>query len=131
MLGYNGLKFIILRKLIIFLFFQNGMYLVGGSVGFYAGDIRRLSDDMKALRPTVTPAVPRLLNRMYDKVNNEVGNSFIKRVLLNMALSAKENEIKRFVFISFNLYLFNIMLLCNYEHYRVYQPTLISHIYCF
>ncbi|XP_075238281.1 long-chain-fatty-acid--CoA ligase 1 isoform X5 [Lycorma delicatula] len=73
----------------------NGMYLVGGAVGFYSGDIRRLSDDMKALRPTVTPAVPRLLNRMYDKVNNEIGSSFIKRVLLNMALSAKENEIKR------------------------------------
>ncbi|XP_075238278.1 long-chain-fatty-acid--CoA ligase 6 isoform X2 [Lycorma delicatula] len=74
---------------------ENGMYLVGGAVGFYSGDIRRLSDDMKALRPTVTPAVPRLLNRMYDKVNNEIGSSFIKRVLLNMALSAKENEIKR------------------------------------
>lgn len=74
---------------------ENGMYLVGGSVGFYTGDIRHLSDDMKALKPTVTPAVPRLLNRLYDRVNNEIGGSFIKRVLLNMALSAKENEIKR------------------------------------
>lgn len=47
---------------------ENGMYMVGGSVGFYSGDIKRLSEDMKALRPTVMPAVPRLLNRMYDKV---------------------------------------------------------------
>uniref|UniRef100_A0A1B6CV09 Long-chain-fatty-acid--CoA ligase n=1 Tax=Clastoptera arizonana TaxID=38151 RepID=A0A1B6CV09_9HEMI len=74
---------------------ENGMYLVGGAVGFYSGDIRNLSEDMKALRPTVTPAVPRLLNRIYDKVMAEVNPSFIKRVLFNMALSAKENEIKR------------------------------------
>lgn len=47
---------------------ENGMYMVGGSVGFYSGDIKNLADDMKALKPTVTPAVPRLLNRIYDKV---------------------------------------------------------------
>ncbi|XP_039277790.1 long-chain-fatty-acid--CoA ligase 1 [Nilaparvata lugens] len=74
---------------------ENGMYMVGGSVGFYSGDIRRLSDDMRALRPTVAPAVPRLLNRMFDKATVEASNSCIKRLLLNMALSAKENEIKR------------------------------------
>lgn len=49
---------------------ENGMYMVGGAVGFYSGDIKRLSDDMKALRPSVMPAVPRLLNRLYDKVRN-------------------------------------------------------------
>lgn len=48
---------------------ENGMYMVGASVGFYSGDIKRLPEDMKALRPTVMPAVPRLLNRMYDKVS--------------------------------------------------------------
>ncbi|XP_022900131.1 long-chain-fatty-acid--CoA ligase 5 isoform X3 [Onthophagus taurus] len=74
---------------------ENAMYLVGAAVGFYSGDIRRLSDDMKALRPTVTPAVPRLLNRIYDKVQNEIGRSCIKKMLYNMAMSAKENEIKR------------------------------------
>lgn len=48
---------------------ENAMYMVGGSVGFYSGDIKRLAEDMKALRPTVMPAVPRLLNRIYDKVS--------------------------------------------------------------
>lgn len=71
------------------------MYLLGASVGFYSGDIRRLSDDMKALRPTVTPAVPRLLNRIYDKVQSEISGSCIKKMLFNMAVSAKESEIKR------------------------------------
>lgn len=37
-------------------------------MGFFQGDIRLLPDDMKTLKPTVFPAVPRLLNRVYDKV---------------------------------------------------------------
>lgn len=71
------------------------MYMVGASVGFYQGDIRRLSDDMKALRPTVTPAVPRLLNRIYDKVQADISGSCFKKILFNMAMSAKESELKR------------------------------------
>lgn len=71
------------------------MFMVGGSVGYFSGDIRRLSDDMKALKPTVTPAVPRILTRIYDKVQSEISSSFVKRMLFNMAMSAKENEIKR------------------------------------
>lgn len=71
------------------------MYMVGGAVGFYSGDIHNLPDDMKALRPTVMPAVPRLLNRIYDKAMAEVQPSFIKRLLFNMAIKAKKNEIER------------------------------------
>lgn len=47
---------------------QSVVYCHGGRIGFYQGDIRLLPDDMKALRPTIFPVVPRLLNRMYDKV---------------------------------------------------------------
>lgn len=43
---------------------------MGGCVGFYSGDIKKLPEDMKALRPTIMPAVPRLLNRIYDKVSD-------------------------------------------------------------
>ncbi|KAK3524537.1 hypothetical protein QTP70_029847, partial [Hemibagrus guttatus] len=43
------------------------VYCHGGRIGFFQGDIRLLSDDMKVLRPTIFPVVPRLLNRMYDK----------------------------------------------------------------
>ncbi|XP_054266091.1 long-chain-fatty-acid--CoA ligase 1 isoform X2 [Macrosteles quadrilineatus] len=74
---------------------ENGMYMVGGAVGFYSGDIRNLSEDMRALRPTVMPAVPRLLNRIYDKAMAEVQPSFVKKLLFNMALSAKKSEIER------------------------------------
>ena len=44
------------------------MYSCGGKIGFFQGDVRKLLDDIKELQPTVFPSVPRLLNRVYDKV---------------------------------------------------------------
>lgn len=45
-------------------------YGVGARVGFFQGDIRLLPDDMKTLQPTIFPVVPRLLNRVYDRVRH-------------------------------------------------------------
>lgn len=61
------------------LILQTVMYGAGGKVGFFQGDIRLLPDDMKTLQPTIFPVVPRLLNRVYDKVgrhNIPVSSSF-------------------------------------------------------
>lgn len=55
---------------------ENGMFMVGGAVGYYSGDIKKLSDDMRLLKPTVMPAVPRLLNRLYYKVCKYFYNRF-------------------------------------------------------
>uniref|UniRef100_A0A671L3G4 Arachidonate--CoA ligase n=1 Tax=Sinocyclocheilus anshuiensis TaxID=1608454 RepID=A0A671L3G4_9TELE len=66
----------------------------GGRIGFFQGDIRLLSDDMKALRPTIFPVVPRLLNRMYDKIFSQA-NTSLKRWLLNFAAKRKGLEVKR------------------------------------
>ncbi len=45
------------------------MLLVHGArIGYFQGDIRLLMDDLKTLKPTIFPVVPRLLNRMFDKV---------------------------------------------------------------
>lgn len=77
-------------------------------MGFYLGDVRRLSDDMKALKPTVTPAVPRLLNRIYDKVQSDINGSYIKKMLFNMALSAKEKELKRCISYLCNIFIINM-----------------------
>ncbi|VDM44804.1 unnamed protein product [Toxocara canis] len=43
-------------------------YQVGARIGFFGGDIRNLVDDIKELRPTVIPLVPRVLHRFYDSV---------------------------------------------------------------
>ena len=39
-------------------------------VGYFQGDIKLLLDDVSVLQPTFFPMVPRLINRMYDKVYN-------------------------------------------------------------
>lgn len=48
---------------------QLTMYYFGARVGFFQGDISLLMDDIKTLKPTLFPVVPRILNRIYDKVS--------------------------------------------------------------
>ncbi|KAM6911645.1 long-chain-fatty-acid--CoA ligase 6 isoform 3-T3 [Lycodopsis pacificus] len=71
---------------------ESVVYCHGGRIGFYQGDIRLLPDDMKTLRPTIFPVVPRLLNRMYDKIFSQA-NSPLKRWLLNFAAKRKGAEV--------------------------------------
>lgn len=54
---------------LLWLCLQGVMLAHGASIGFFQGDIRLLMDDLAALKPTVFPVVPRLLNRMYDRVS--------------------------------------------------------------
>lgn len=74
---------------------ENGVFYSGGGVGFYSGDIKQLTHDFKALKPTVMPVVPRLLNRVYDKIQNEIAGSAIKRTIFRMALNSKQAELRR------------------------------------
>ncbi|CAG5136565.1 unnamed protein product [Candidula unifasciata] len=67
----------------------------GARTGFFQGDVRKLMDDIKELKPTVFPSVPRLLNRFYDKVITGVNASRVKKFLFNLALSSKTKELKR------------------------------------
>ncbi|XP_030058592.1 long-chain-fatty-acid--CoA ligase 5 [Microcaecilia unicolor] len=72
---------------------QMVMYCCGARVGFFQGDIRLLTDDMKTLQPTVFPTVPRLLNRIYDKIQSGVQTPF-KKYLLNFAVARKYGEVR-------------------------------------
>ena len=40
----------------------------GAGIGFYSGDVTNLLDDIAELKPTIFASVPRLWNRIYDKV---------------------------------------------------------------
>ncbi|KAG8579008.1 hypothetical protein GDO81_010684 [Engystomops pustulosus] len=73
---------------------QSVVYCHGGRIGFFQGDIRLLSDDMKTLRPTIFPVVPRLLNRMYDKIFSQADTP-VKRWILEFASRRKEAEVRR------------------------------------
>uniref|UniRef100_A0A8C4H4N8 Long-chain-fatty-acid--CoA ligase n=1 Tax=Dicentrarchus labrax TaxID=13489 RepID=A0A8C4H4N8_DICLA len=72
---------------------QTVMYGAGAKVGFFQGDIRLLPDDMKTLQPTIFPVVPRLLNRVYDKVQSGAKSPF-KKWLLNFAVERKYAEVR-------------------------------------
>ncbi|XP_053315270.1 long-chain-fatty-acid--CoA ligase 1 isoform X1 [Spea bombifrons] len=65
----------------------------GARIGYFQGDIRLLMDDLKALQPTIFPVVPRLLNRMFDKIFGQA-NTPMKRWMLEFASKRKEAELR-------------------------------------
>ncbi|XP_062398563.1 long-chain-fatty-acid--CoA ligase 1 [Sardina pilchardus] len=71
---------------------QVSMFCHGARVGFYQGDISLLTDDIKTLRPTFFPVVPRLLNRIYDKIMGSVTSPF-RRAVLHYAVRRKQAEL--------------------------------------
>ncbi|NXL72111.1 ACSL5 ligase, partial [Leptocoma aspasia] len=73
---------------------QAVIYSCGAKVGFFQGDIKLITDDMKTLKPTLFPVVPRLLNRIYDKIQSGA-NTPVKSFLLKFAVFMKLAEIKQ------------------------------------
>ncbi|XP_077999355.1 long-chain-fatty-acid--CoA ligase 5-like isoform X2 [Glandiceps talaboti] len=75
---------------------QAWLFSMGSKIGFFQGDVKLLMDDMKTLQPTIFPSVPRLLNRVYDKIMTGVNNAgFIKKTLFKTALYMKRQELNR------------------------------------
>lgn len=71
------------------------MYL-GASVGFYQGDTLKLMDDMAVLKPTVFISVPRLYNKIYDRVLSGVKTAGgLKAFLFNYAYQSKKYWLER------------------------------------
>lgn len=63
----------------------------GSAIGFYQGETLKILEDLTALRPTVFPSVPRLLNRIHDRLRagvEEAGG--LKKVLFDRAYAAKK-----------------------------------------
>lgn len=73
------------------------VYINGGSLGFFGGDVRTLMDDLKALKPTIMPAVPRLLNRVYDKVIAGANTSLLKKLIFKLAMRMKRSELEKLI----------------------------------
>ncbi|RKP27272.1 hypothetical protein SYNPS1DRAFT_12943 [Syncephalis pseudoplumigaleata] len=68
----------------------------GGCVGFYQGDTLKLLDDVAELRPTVFVSVPRLFNRIYDKVWGGVkAKGGLAAYLFNTAYRQKMRGLRR------------------------------------
>ena len=68
---------------------------VGASIGFYQGDVSQLLDDAQTLRPTIFVTVPRLLNRIYDKVMGAANASNpVKKFLFKVACDIKKRSLR-------------------------------------
>ena len=50
----------------------NNMFVYGASIGFWRGDPLLLIEDIQACRPTMLAAVPRVLNKIYEKVSTGI-----------------------------------------------------------
>ncbi|VDD94385.1 unnamed protein product, partial [Enterobius vermicularis] len=73
--------------------------LMGGAVGYYSGTIQGLMNDAAALKPTIFPVVPRLLNRLYDTIQANVQKSgWFKRAIFNFAYNRKLALLKKGIF---------------------------------
>ena len=71
------------------------IYSVGASIGFYGGEVLELFGDIELLRPTIFVSVPRLFNRLYDKINAAIQEGGpIKTFLFNRAFAAKQAALK-------------------------------------
>ncbi|KAI8824958.1 uncharacterized protein EV422DRAFT_564316 [Fimicolochytrium jonesii] len=63
----------------------------GARLGFFQGDTLKLLDDVMELKPTMFASVPRLYNRIYDKVFNGVKQKGgLAATLFNKAYAAKK-----------------------------------------
>jgi long-chain acyl-CoA synthetase len=61
----------------------------GGRIGIFSGDVRLLTEDLMALHPTVMIVVPRVLQRISDKVSATLSESALKRFVFESAFSVK------------------------------------------
>ncbi len=64
----------------------------GMKSGFFSGSPLLLFEDIAALRPTMLLSVPRILNRIYSKVYEEVGKkSKMSQWMFNKGVAAKDH----------------------------------------
>ncbi|KAG3109597.1 Long chain acyl-CoA synthetase 7, peroxisomal [Phytophthora idaei] len=67
----------------------------GAAVGYYSGDVKLLMGDLGELKPTVFPSVPRLLNRIHDKITQgAAATGGIKKWLFDTAYASKKYYLK-------------------------------------
>ncbi len=55
---------------------------LGGSIGYWGGDVRRLAEDIRACQPTIFCSVPRIYERFHNVVMEKVGWRGVVRLSL-------------------------------------------------
>jgi long-chain acyl-CoA synthetase len=70
------------------------IYMQGASIAFFRGDPLLLIEDIQACRPTVFAAAPRVLNKIYDKIQVGIAAAGgVKKKLFDAAIAAKTKNL--------------------------------------
>jgi len=70
-------------------------FYCGAKFGFWHGNIKEVVDDIQALKPTILIGVPRVFNRIYDKINSTLESSnYLKRTLFQYGFQSKFNSLQ-------------------------------------
>ncbi|KAF8590444.1 acetyl-CoA synthetase-like protein [Ramaria rubella] len=67
---------------------------LGGSIGYFTGDPLRLLEDAQVLKPTSFPAVPRVMNKIYQAVNAAGDVPGFKGDIFRKAVAAKLDNLR-------------------------------------
>ena len=68
----------------------------GASIGYTCGNIQKIIEDVQVLQPTIFAAVPRILNRIRDKITSQFNEKKgLAKRLINMAIRAKMDNVAR------------------------------------
>ena len=90
------------------------MMYVGAKCAFTSGDIRKIMDELALARPTVFGAVPRTLNKLYEKVNQTLEQpgwmNWIKSSLVSKAMKSKRAYLDKGVVTKVNLLYKNLSI---------------------
>ena len=68
---------------------------IGGCVGYFTGDPLRLLEDAKLLKPHIFPAVPRILNRIYQSAMAAGNSPGLKGALFRTAVQTKLDQLHK------------------------------------
>merc|ERR1719230_1404839 len=69
---------------------EHAILSAGGSIGFFGGNIKKLSDDILALKPTLFVGVPRVYQRFYEAAHQKISAmSGLKKSLVTYLLDAE------------------------------------------
>ncbi|ESU43669.1 Long-chain-fatty-acid--CoA ligase [Giardia duodenalis] len=75
---------------------QGVMWYCNGATGFWCGSIKGLSSDIQTLRPTIFIAVPRILNRVFEGIMNNIEKlSVFRRFLFFLMFSIRRKAMRR------------------------------------
>ncbi|WIA35224.1 hypothetical protein OEZ86_003686 [Tetradesmus obliquus] len=69
---------------------------LGGSIGYWQGNVNTLVDDIGALKPSIFIGVPRVFDRIYNRVTDQINEAGgVKKLLFNWGFARKLFYIKK------------------------------------